>query len=77
MLREKMPLIGHNPSMRIVDSGSFCLRAVVLAMLCTLALAGSAYADEQGVATPPAESLETQGTGETPTGGGGNSRPLK
>ncbi len=70
MLREKMPLIGHNPSMRIVDSGAFCLRAVMLAMLCTLALSASAYADEQGVSTTPAETTETQGAGEAPTGGG-------
>lgn len=75
MLREKMPLIGHNPSMRVVDSGSFCLRAMMLAILCTLALSGSAYADEQGVATPPAESLETQSTGGTPTGGGSGEPP--
>jgi hypothetical protein len=66
-----MPLIGHNPSMRIVDSGVFCLRAVILAVLCTLALSGSAYADEQGVPATPSETAEPQSAGETPTGGGG------
>jgi hypothetical protein len=56
--------------MRIVDSGAFCLRALVLAILCTLALAGSAYADESGTGTTQSETTETQGTGETSTGGG-------
>jgi hypothetical protein len=49
--------------MRIVDSGAFCLRAVVLAILCTLALTGSAYADELGGPVAPPETTEIQGGG--------------
>ncbi|MHB8233391.1 MAG: hypothetical protein ACYDHT_01925 [Solirubrobacteraceae bacterium] len=60
--------------MRVVDSGTLCLRALVLAILCTLALAGTAYADEPGSAAAPSE-VETQSTGETPTGSGGGTEP--
>jgi hypothetical protein len=50
-----MPAIGHNPSMRIVDSGRLCLRAAVLAIFCSLALAVTAYADEPAGTLPLAE----------------------
>ncbi len=74
MLREKMLWIGHNPPMRIAERGLYCLTAAILAILCTLAVASGAYADEPpgGPATP--ESAETQGQGEgQPSGSGGPS----
>lgn len=67
--------IGHNPSMRIGGMRVFRLGAVLLAMLGTLAFAGSAYA---GVRVDPLgtpEVLEPEGAqsgpgvGESPEGG--------
>jgi hypothetical protein len=59
--------------MRIADRGVFCLRAAVLAILCMLVVAASAYADEPvGVPTPP-EATETQGLGEGQQGTDGGS----
>jgi hypothetical protein len=50
--------------MHIADRGLLCLRAAILAMLCTLAVAASAYADEPvGAPTGPG-STEAQGLGE-------------
>ncbi len=65
MLREKMPWIGHNPPMRIAERGSSYLIAAILAILCTLALAGSAYADE------PPGTPASPGSAETPSPGEG------
>lgn len=52
--------IGHNQPMRIVGNGAFCLKAGVLAILCTLAFAAGAMAD----ASSPTESEATP----TPSG---------
>jgi hypothetical protein len=63
MQRQKMPAIGHNPRMRIVNDGVLCLRAAILAVLCTLVLAANAYADEPTAPVTPPEAGETQGQG--------------
>ena len=65
-----MSWIGHNPPMQIVGMRVFCLRAVVLAMLGTLALAGSAYAAGRADVVPPSETLEAP-SGEEAEGGAG------
>jgi hypothetical protein len=69
-----MPWIGHNPRMRIAERGSFCLTTAILAILCTLALAAGAHADEPvGAPTTPG-ATEGQGVGEgQPAGSGGQS----
>jgi hypothetical protein len=71
MLREKMPWIGHNPSMRIADHRFFCVRAAVLAILCTLAVTATAYGDEPGSAPSPPAPSETTGL-EGQSGGSGS-----
>ena len=74
MQRQKMPWIGHNPSMRIARIRTFWLRALVLAALGTLALAGSAYASELPEAGGAPAEQELAGTdpgpAETSEGGG-------
>ena len=71
MLREKMSSIGHNPPMRIAERGFSCLIAAVLAILCTLALAGSAFADEPLGTPTSTEAGEAQAPGEGQPGGSG------
>jgi hypothetical protein len=61
MQRQKMPVIGHNPRMRIVGNGTFWLRAAILAILCTVAFAANAYADEAGAPQAAPETGEAQG----------------
>ncbi len=66
-----MPGIGHNPFMRIVVNGAFCLRAGILAVLCTLAFAASAYADAASPGTEPEAKPVPSGqeAAGTPAGG--------
>jgi hypothetical protein len=68
MRRRQTLQTAHDPLARIADNGPRCLRAVVLALLATLVLAGSAYADGAGGELPGAgethEPGGTQGSGE-------------
>lgn len=45
MLRENLAEIGHNQSMRITGYRELCSRAAFLAMLCSLAITATAYAE--------------------------------
>jgi outer membrane biosynthesis protein TonB len=66
MQRQKMPWIGHNPSMRIIRIRTFCVRALVLATLGALGLAGTAYADETPEAAGPAAAEQEAVAGTEP-----------